>query len=126
MRPAQTPLGDHRRDERSTDPTAPERLAHHEVADPALEGGVVQPPPEAEDDEASRPAIGEREEGRGVHVVDQRLEGGPMRLGVGLGQRVQLAHQRERIGEVVPGDRADVHALGTRDRETADRTVRIA
>ena len=52
---------------------------------------------------------------------------GAKRFGIGSGiERVQLARERERIGEVVAAERAEVDAVRARDGEAADRTVRIA
>ena len=79
------------------------------------------------DDEAGRRAVGDRQERRRVGVADERLVRGPMRLGIGIGvERVQLARERERIGEVVAAERSQLDAVGTRNRQAADRPVGIA
>ena len=50
-----------------------------------------------------------------------------MRLRVGIGvEAVQLARQRERIGEVVAAQRPEVDAVRARDGQAADRAVGIA
>ena len=95
----------------AADAAPAEALADEQVADPALEGRVIQAPPEPMDDEAGRSAVGEGQERRRVDVADERLVRGAKRLGVGIGvERVQLARERERIGEVVAAERAQVDA----------------
>ena len=125
VRPAQPPLGDDRRDQRPTDPTPAERVADEQVADPTLERRVVQPAPEPKDDEARGTAIGERQVRRRIGIVDERLVRCAMGIGIGVRKPVQLACQRERIGEVLPRHRSDLDALGARHRQAADWTVRI-
>ena len=50
-----------------------------------------------------------------------------MRLRVGIGvEPVQLARQRERIGEVVAAERPELDALRARHGQAADRAVGIA
>ncbi len=50
-----------------------------------------------------------------------------MRLDVGIGvERIQLASQGERIGEVVAAERPKPDTGRSRDRQPADRAVRIA
>ena len=125
---AQPPLGDGGVQQQGADASPAEALADEEVAHPALEGGVVQAPSEPMDDEAGRrPAVGEREERRGVDVADEGLERRAMRLRVGIGvEAVELACERERIGEVVTAEGPEVHAVRPRDREAADRAVGVA
>ena len=108
-------------------PAPAEALAHEQVAHPALERGVIQPPPEPMDDQAGRSAIGEGEEWRRVDIAHERLVCGAKRFGIGSRvKRVQLARERERIAEVVAAERAQVDAVRARDGQAADRTVRVA
>ena len=122
----QPPLGDGGAEQRPADSPSAESLAHEQVADPALEGGVVQAPPEAEGDEPGRLAVGDRKERRGVDVVDERVESGAKRLGVAVGQAVQLAGQGKRVIEVVAAERPELDAGRTRHGEPADRAVGVA
>ncbi len=49
-----------------------------------------------------------------------------VRRWIGIGELVQLANQRHRIGEVVAAERPDLDAGRAGHRETADRVVGIA
>ena len=126
MRASQPPFGDGRGHERPPDAATAIGLAHHEVADPSFERGVIQPAPEAEDDEAGRRALGRGQERGRIGVIDEGLVRRPMGLPIGIGQPVQLANQRERLGEVVSRQRPDLDAVGPRHGEAADRPVGIA
>jgi hypothetical protein len=78
------------------------------------------------DDEAGGRAVGDGEERRCVHVADQRFVRGSMWLRVGRVEAIQLAHECERIGEVVATERPEVDAIGTWNRKATDRAVGIA
>ena len=74
---------------------------------------MVQPSAEAEDDETRRLAIRDGQERRGIDVVDECLEGGPMRIGSRMEiERVQLADELERIREVVAAERSSSTPAG--------------
>ena len=79
-------------------------------------------------DEPGRVAVvGQRQERGRVDVADERLVRRAKGFGVGIGvERVQLARERERIGEVVAAERAQVDAIRARDGEAADGAVGIA
>ena len=109
-------------------PRLAETLADENVADPAFEGGVVEPSAEPMNDEPGRsPVVGQRQERGCVHVADERLVRRAKGFDVGTGvERVQLARERERIGEVVAAERTQVDAVRARDGEAAHGAVGIA
>ena len=123
---AQPPLGDRGGEQRAPDAPAAERVAHEQVADPALEGGVVQAASEAEADEPGRLVVGNRQERRGVGVVDERLVRRPVRAPGRCRAAVELAGQCERIGEVLAAERSKLDAGRARDGQAADRAIRVA
>ena len=49
-----------------------------------------------------------------------------MRLGIGVGEVIELAGERERIGEIVAAQGTDLDPVRARRREAADRAVRVA
>jgi hypothetical protein len=122
---AQPPLGDDRREQRPTDAAAAKPFADDQVADPSLERRVVQAASESEADEPGRLTFGNGQERRCIGIVDQRLETSAMRLRIIRGQRVELASQGKRVGEVISAKRPQLDPFRGWNGDATDRAVRV-
>ena len=120
------PLRDHRREQRTADPSASVRLRDVQLADPALEGRVVEAPPEPKVDDPGSLAIDHCEQRQSIHVTDQRREG-CARGGVVAPRRncAVGADERQDRACVLTTCRPDLDAFGSWNRQPSHGPIWI-